>query len=173
MPAAAPSSASQRESIGGGGSSAGSSVSFQPGLVSPTPSSARRSGTAEKEPRGSFDGRSTAVDAREERRAKRSKAPLSIASFEILKPISRGAYGHVVLAAKKTTRDLFAIKVLRKGDMRRKNQVERIKAERDVLASVAFLQVLPKYCKSRIGNYCGGRLIIGCWRECMCFMMPL
>ena len=36
---------------------------------------------------------------------------MSINSFEILKPISRGAYGHVVLAAKKTTRDLYAIKV--------------------------------------------------------------
>ena len=44
---------------------------------------------------------------------------VSINSFEILKPISRGAYGHVVLAAKKTTRDLYAVKVLRKGDMRR------------------------------------------------------
>ena len=53
---------------------------------------------------------------------RRSKAEqVTISSFEILKPISRGAYGHVVLAAKKTTRDLYAIKVVRKRDTRRKN----------------------------------------------------
>jgi len=59
---------------------------------------------------------------------------VSINSFEILKPVSRGAYGRVVLAAKKTTGDLFAIKVVRKRDMRRKNQVHRIKVEREVMA---------------------------------------
>ena len=59
---------------------------------------------------------------------------VSISSFEILKPISRGAYGRVVLAAKRTTKDLFAIKVVRKRDMRRKNQVHRIKVEREVMA---------------------------------------
>lgn len=35
----------------------------------------------------------------------------SIDDFEILKPISRGAYGRVFLAKKRTTGDLFAIKV--------------------------------------------------------------
>jgi hypothetical protein len=42
---------------------------------------------------------------------RKTHAPVTIDSFEILKHISRGAYGHVVLAAKKTTRDLYAIKV--------------------------------------------------------------
>lgn len=36
----------------------------------------------------------------------------SIDDFEIIKPISRGAYGRVFLAKKRTTGDLFAIKVL-------------------------------------------------------------
>lgn len=35
----------------------------------------------------------------------------TINDFEILKPISRGAFGKVFLARKKTTGDLFAIKV--------------------------------------------------------------
>ena len=65
---------------------------------------------------------SSAALANERRRRSRPKSH-TISSFEILKPISRGAYGHVVLAAMKTTRDLYAIKVLRKTDMRRKNQV--------------------------------------------------
>lgn len=60
----------------------------------------------------------------------------TIDDFEILKPISRGTFGKVFLARKRTTRDLFAIKVLRKADMIRKNAVENILAERDILITV-------------------------------------
>ncbi|CAA6664819.1 unnamed protein product [Spirodela intermedia] len=60
----------------------------------------------------------------------------SIDDFVIIKPISRGAFGRVFLAKKRTTGDLFAIKVLRKADMIRKNAVESILAERDILISV-------------------------------------
>ena len=35
----------------------------------------------------------------------------TIDDFEIIKPISRGAFGRVCLARKRTTGDLFAIKV--------------------------------------------------------------
>lgn len=37
----------------------------------------------------------------------------SIEDFEILKPISRGAFGRVFLAKKRVTGDIFAIKVIR------------------------------------------------------------
>ncbi|CAN1126932.1 Probable serine/threonine protein kinase IRE4 [Linum perenne] len=60
----------------------------------------------------------------------------SIEDFEIIKPISRGAFGKVFLARKRTTGDLFAIKVLKKVDMWRKNDVERILAERNILITV-------------------------------------
>ncbi|CAI5461553.1 unnamed protein product [Closterium sp. Yama58-4] len=60
----------------------------------------------------------------------------TIDDFELIKPISKGAYGRVFLAKKKTTGDLFAIKVLRKADMVRKNAVESVQAERNILASV-------------------------------------
>ncbi|CAI7905247.1 unnamed protein product, partial [Closterium sp. NIES-53] len=59
----------------------------------------------------------------------------TIDDFEIIKPISKGAYGRVFLAQKRTTGDLFAIKVLRKADMIRKNAVESVQAERNILAS--------------------------------------
>ncbi|KAL3697486.1 hypothetical protein R1sor_011562 [Riccia sorocarpa] len=59
----------------------------------------------------------------------------TINDFEIIKPISRGAFGRVFLARKRTTGDLFAIKVLRKVDMIRKNQVESVQAERNILIS--------------------------------------
>ncbi|KAJ4963781.1 hypothetical protein NE237_023720 [Protea cynaroides] len=60
----------------------------------------------------------------------------SIDDFEIMKPISRGAFGKVFLARKRTTGDLFAIKVLKKLDMLRKNDIERILAERNILITV-------------------------------------
>ncbi|KAG1347120.1 putative serine/threonine protein kinase IRE [Cocos nucifera] len=60
----------------------------------------------------------------------------SIEDFEIIKPISRGAFGRVFLAKKRVTGDLFAIKVLKKADMIRKNAVESILAERNILISV-------------------------------------
>ncbi|KAK4489445.1 hypothetical protein RD792_005254, partial [Penstemon davidsonii] len=65
-----------------------------------------------------------------------TKDRTSIEDFEIIKPISRGAYGRVFLAMKRATGDLFAIKVLKKADMIRKNAVESILAERDILISV-------------------------------------
>lgn len=40
-----------------------------------------------------------------------SKDRTTIDDFEIIKPISRGAFGRVFLAKKRTTGDLFAIKV--------------------------------------------------------------
>ncbi|KAI3778108.1 hypothetical protein L2E82_07137 [Cichorium intybus] len=65
-----------------------------------------------------------------------SKDRTSIEDFEIIKPISRGAFGRVFLAKKRATGDVFAIKVLKKADMIRKNAVESILAERDILISV-------------------------------------
>ncbi|KAI0320689.1 hypothetical protein OF83DRAFT_1052649 [Amylostereum chailletii] len=59
--------------------------------------------------------------------------PTSIKDFEIIKPISKGAFGSVFLARKKATGDYYAIKVLRKADMIAKNQITNVKAERMIL----------------------------------------
>ncbi|KAI8851845.1 kinase-like domain-containing protein, partial [Chytridium lagenaria] len=56
-----------------------------------------------------------------------------IHDFEIIKPISRGAFGKVYLAKKKTTQDLYAIKILKKEDMIRKNMIAHVRAEHKVL----------------------------------------
>ncbi|KAI9144790.1 hypothetical protein BKA69DRAFT_1054431 [Paraphysoderma sedebokerense] len=57
----------------------------------------------------------------------------SIRDFDIIKPISKGAFGSVFLAKKKVTGDYYAIKVLKKSDMVQKNQVTNVKAERMIL----------------------------------------
>ena len=63
--------------------------------------------------------------------------PTSIKDFEIIKPISKGAFGSVFLAKKKVTGDYFAIKVLKKADMIAKNQITNVKAERMILMQQA------------------------------------
>ena len=60
-------------------------------------------------------------------------APPSIKDFEIIKPISKGAFGSVYLSKKKSTGDYYAIKVLKKSDMVAKNQVTNVKAERAIM----------------------------------------
>uniref|UniRef100_A0AAV1U5K1 non-specific serine/threonine protein kinase n=1 Tax=Peronospora matthiolae TaxID=2874970 RepID=A0AAV1U5K1_9STRA len=61
---------------------------------------------------------------------------VSIRDFQIVKPISKGAFGKVYLARKKTTGDQYAIKVLAKEHLLRKNQIQQIETERNILASV-------------------------------------
>jgi len=60
-------------------------------------------------------------------------APPSIRDFDVIKPISKGAFGSVYLTRKKTTGDYYAIKVLKKADMISKNQVTNVRAERAIL----------------------------------------
>lgn len=67
-----------------------------------------------------------------------TKAPApSIKDFEIIKPISRGAFGSVYLAKKVATGDYYAIKALKKSDMIAKNQITNVKAERTILMNQA------------------------------------
>ncbi|KAJ1948495.1 rim15, signal transduction response regulator, partial [Linderina macrospora] len=57
----------------------------------------------------------------------------SISDFALLKPISKGAYGSVFLAKKRTTGEYYAIKILKKADMIAKNQISNVKAERAIM----------------------------------------
>ncbi|CCH62281.1 hypothetical protein TBLA_0G03450 [Henningerozyma blattae CBS 6284] len=57
----------------------------------------------------------------------------SIRDYDIIKPISKGAYGSVFLARKKLTGDHVAIKVLKKNDMIAKNQITNVKSERAIM----------------------------------------
>ncbi|CCE62680.1 hypothetical protein TPHA_0D00360 [Tetrapisispora phaffii CBS 4417] len=57
----------------------------------------------------------------------------NIKNYDVIKPISKGAYGNVYLGRKKLTGDYVAIKVLRKSDMIAKNQVTNVKSERAIM----------------------------------------
>ena len=83
---------------------------------------------------------------------RRSKIP-SISDFEIMKPISRGAFGKVYLAKKRTTQDLYAIKILKKEDMVRKNMVNHALAERRVLTLSQTPYVVKLYYAFQSAEY--------------------
>ncbi|KAK9448190.1 uncharacterized protein V1518DRAFT_452928 [Limtongia smithiae] len=68
----------------------------------------------------------------------------SIRDFEVIKPISRGAFGSVFLTKKKNTGEYFAIKVLKKADMVAKNQVTNVKAERAIMMAQAESSFVAK-----------------------------
>lgn len=69
--------------------------------------------------------------------ARSAKSSTSIKDFDIIKPISKGAFGSVYLAKKRNTGDYYAIKVLKKADMIAKNQVTNVKAERKIMMTQA------------------------------------
>lgn len=61
----------------------------------------------------------------------------SIKDFEVIKPLSSGAYGRVFLVRKVATGDVYAMKVIRKPNTNlRKSQLENINRERNILASL-------------------------------------
>ena len=57
----------------------------------------------------------------------------TIDDFEMVKPISSGAFGKVWLARRVKSGDLYAVKIIRKRDMIRKNMKEHVSNERNVM----------------------------------------
>ena len=70
---------------------------------------------------------------------------LETALGEAASTIAKTSGGISRLAAKRTTRDLYAIKVIRKKDLQRKNQIEHIKTEREVMAHAEHPFVVRLY----------------------------
>ncbi len=63
-----------------------------------------------------------------------TKMAPTIDDFDILKPISRGAFGKVFLGRKKGDKKVFAIKVMETSEMIKKNMQSQVIAERNALA---------------------------------------
>lgn len=62
------------------------------------------------------------------------RARITVKDFEPLKIIGRGAFGEVRVCRDKKTREIVAIKKMKKNEMIYKNQVAHVRAERDILA---------------------------------------
>ncbi|KAJ2308401.1 Serine/threonine-protein kinase, partial [Coemansia sp. RSA 2702] len=76
-------------------------------------------------------------------RLRRTK--LSVVDFQTVKVIGRGAFGEVRLVQKRDTGKIFAMKILRKTEMIKKDQLAHVRAERDVLAESDSAWVVQLY----------------------------
>jgi len=66
-------------------------------------------------------------------------APISaprLDSFNMIKVVGKGSFGKVFLVREKQTNEMFALKVLKKDNIIKRNQVEHTKTERSVLGYV-------------------------------------
>jgi serine/threonine protein kinase len=72
----------------------------------------------------------------ESSRRKKVITKITIHDFNIIKPISKGAFGKVYLVSKKKTGDLYAAKVLSKVDMKRKNEMKKVQKEKNIMAKL-------------------------------------
>ncbi|KAL5110795.1 Serine/threonine-protein kinase greatwall [Taenia crassiceps] len=82
------------------------------------------------------------------------QAAPSISDFIILKPISRGTYGKVFLGTKKKNKNqLYAIKVVSKSAMCKKNLVGQVTAERNALAVSKCPYIVHLYYSLQTKNY--------------------
>ena len=74
------------------------------------------------------------LQAQEDEFLKKGKKKMSVNDFETLTIIGRGAFGEVRVCRKKDDKKIYAMKIMKKSEMLKKNQVQHIRAERDVLA---------------------------------------
>mmetsp|Transcript_23298 Transcript_23298/g.39481 ORF Transcript_23298/g.39481 Transcript_23298/m.39481 type:complete len:591 (-) Transcript_23298:283-2055(-) len=65
------------------------------------------------------------------------KKTISLEAFHIIRVVGKGSFGKVFLVREKETSTLYAMKVLKKEYIIRKNQVEHTKTERSVLGYVS------------------------------------
>ncbi|KAI8334590.1 hypothetical protein BC941DRAFT_378713 [Chlamydoabsidia padenii] len=86
-----------------------------------------------KQPQASAPTSATSTTSSSTNTTTHRSSPPTIKDYDIIKPISKGAFGSVFLAKKRLTGDYYAIKFLKKSDMIAKNQVTNVKAERMIL----------------------------------------
>jgi len=67
---------------------------------------------------------------------KKPISPPRLDSFKMIKVIGKGSFGKVFLVREKSTSEMFALKVLRKDNIIKRNQVEHTRTERSVLGYV-------------------------------------
>nr|CAG4715903.1 unnamed protein product [Naegleria fowleri] len=70
---------------------------------------------------------------------------IGIHSFELLKVIGEGSFSKVCLVRKKDTRQIYALKVLDKAEIKRRNQVEHTITEKRVLSNHRHPFIIKMY----------------------------
>lgn len=107
------------------------------------------------------------------KKIKKKKTKVGLSDFTLIKVIGRGSFGKVLLVKEKATQKIFAIKVLAKDNVVKRNQVEHTKTERSVMGSITHPFIVTLHyafqTKSKLYfvlSYCpGGELFFHLGRE--------
>mmetsp|Transcript_27059 Transcript_27059/g.31197 ORF Transcript_27059/g.31197 Transcript_27059/m.31197 type:complete len:618 (-) Transcript_27059:1238-3091(-) len=93
--------------------------------------------------------------------SRKSSSPLD--HYELKAVIGQGCFGKILLAVKRDSREVFAIKSLRKDIIIERKQIDHIKLERKLLDSIdhPFLMKLEKCCQSSRNIYFVMKFISG------------
>ena len=68
--------------------------------------------------------------------------------------IGKGSYGKVLLVKKNDDNTIYAMKILKKDQMKKKNQIEHVKTERRILVNkMKILYNFFIFYLKKIGNY--------------------
>jgi hypothetical protein len=97
---------------------------------------------------------------------KNGDAKVRIEDFELLRVVGRGSFGKVMQVRHRATGEIYAMKILKKGAIAARNQVEHTKAERQILEALQhpFLMTLRFAFQSKdklyfvLDYYTGGEL---------------
>lgn len=68
-------------------------------------------------------------------RSQARSGTVSVRNFRTIKVIGKGSYGKVLLVEKKDTKKMYALKILKKHEILRRNQLEHTLDERRILVS--------------------------------------
>ena len=63
---------------------------------------------------------------------------VGVRDFKQIKVIGKGSYGKVLLVEKKDTKKMYALKILKKNEILRRNQLEHTLDERRILVSYRY-----------------------------------
>ncbi|KAE8985169.1 hypothetical protein PR003_g23533 [Phytophthora rubi] len=114
-----------------------------------------------------FDGKSS---------SRRRSNRVSLKQFDVLRMIGKGSFGKVLLVRKKHSSQLFAVKILSKPAIVKKQQVEHTRTERRVLAAVShpFVVCLHYAFQTKdklyfVLDYCPGGDLFFHLSRCGCF----
>ena len=68
-----------------------------------------------------------------------NNSKITIEDFSILKVVGKGSYGKVLLVNKNDDSKVYAMKVLKKKHMVKRNQVDHIKTERKIMVLIVLI----------------------------------
>jgi len=115
-------------------------------------------------------------DGDDESSSRRRSHRVSLKQFDVLRMIGKGSFGKVLLVRKKHSSQLFAVKILSKPAIVKKQQVEHTRTERRVLASVShpFVVCLHYAFQTKdklyfVLDYCPGGDLFFHLSRCGCF----